>query len=212
MRNTAYNVDCMEYMRTLADGEFDLAVVDPPYGLPKDSANGRGKLKNRTFNRGNISRWDIPPEAAYFAELLRVSKNQVIWGGNYFHLPPCRCFLVWDKMQPFPNFSRCEYAWTSFNQPSKLFASDNRYSGKIHPTQKPVELYAWIYSLFAAPGSSVLDTHLGSGSSRIAAWDVGLDFVGCEIDKGYFDAQEERFRAHAAQGNLFLDGGTEDGL
>lgn len=115
-------------------------------------------------------------------------------------------------MQPFPNFSRCEYAWTSFNQPSKLFASDNRYSGKIHPTQKPVELYAWIYSLFAAPGSSVLDTHLGSGSSRIAAWDVGLDFVGCEIDKGYFDAQEERFRAHAAQGNLFLDGGTEDGL
>lgn len=125
-------------------------------------------------------------------------------GGNYFHLPPCRCFLVWDKMQPFPNFSRCEYAWTSFNKPSKLFAFDNRYPGKIHPTQKPVELYAWIYSLFAEPGSSVLDTHLGSGSSRIAAYDAGLDFAGCEINKEYFEAEEERFNLHAAQTSLFV--------
>lgn len=202
--NTAFNIDCMEYMKSLPDNAYDLAVVDPPYGLPKDSTNGRGKLRDCTFNRGNITKWDIPPEAAYFEELFRVSKNQVIWGGNYFHLPPCRCFLAWDKMQPFPNFSRCEYAWTSFNKPSKLFAFDNRYPGKIHPTQKPVELYAWIYSLFAEPGSSVLDTHLGSGSSRIAAYDAGLDFAGCEINKEYFEAEEERFNLHAAQTSLFV--------
>ena len=204
--NVAYNMDCMAYMQSLPDGAFALAVVDPPYGLPKDSSNGRGKLKTRTFNRGNISTWDIAPKAEYFEELFRVSRNQVIWGGNYFPLPPCRCFLVWDKLQPFPNFSRCEYAWTSFNMPSKLFAFDNRYSGKIHPTQKPITLYEWIFSLCAKPGDKILDTHLGSGSSRIAAYDAGLDFVGCEIDKVYFDAQEERFLTHTAQENLFLQG------
>lgn len=203
--NVAYNMDCMEYMRTLPDKAFSLAVCDPPYGLPKDSSNGRGKLRNRTFNKGNISRWDVPPTPEYFKELFRVSENQIIWGGNYFQLPSCRGFLVWDKLQPSPNFSRCEYAWTSFNKPSKLFSFDNRYKGKIHPTQKPVELYKWIYELFAKPDDKILDTHLGSGSSRIAAYDAGLDFVGCEIDPDYFNAEEERFQEHIAQGNLFLD-------
>lgn len=201
--NVAYNMDCMEYMRTLPDKAFDLAVVDPPYGLPKDSSNGRGKLKSRTFNFGNISRWDVRPTADYFSELFRTSKNQIIWGGNYFELPPCRGFIVWDKLQPFPNFSRCEYAWTSFQWPSKLFAFDNRYPGKIHPTQKPVELYAWIFSRYAKPGDKILDTHLGSGSSRIAAYDAGLDFVGCEIDPDYFTAQEDRYQRHIAQMSLF---------
>lgn len=199
----------MEYMKSLPDKAFDLAVVDPPYGLPKDSSNGRGKLKNRIFNAGNISSWDVPPTKEYFNEVMRVSINQVIWGGNYFKLPPCRCFVVWDKMQPFPNFSRCEYAWTSFDRPAKMFEFDNRYSGKIHPTQKPVELYAWIYSKFAKPGDKILDTHLGSGSSRIAAYDAGLDFVGCEIDKDYFEAQEERFKAYISQESLFNAGTTE---
>lgn len=201
--NVAYNMDCMEYMRTLPDKAFDLAVVDPPYGLPKDSSNGRGKLKSRTFNFGNISRWDVRPTADYFSELFRTSKNQIIWGGNCFELPPCRGFIVWDKLQPFPNFSRCEYAWTSFQWPSKLFAFDNRYPGKIHPTQKPVELYAWIFSRYAKPGDKILDTHLGSGSSRIAAYDAGLDFVGCEIDPDYFTAQEDRYQRHIAQMSLF---------
>ncbi len=149
--NLAYCMDCMTAMKQMPDKYFDLAVVDPPYGLSKSSSNGRGKLKNRTFNRGNISRWDTPPSAEYFVELFRVSKNQIIWGGNYFSLPPCRCFLVWDKLQPWENFSRCEYAWTSFNKPSKLFAFDNRTGGKIHPTQKPVELYKWIYQHYATP-------------------------------------------------------------
>lgn len=202
--NETYCIDCMEYMRTLPDKYFDLAVVDPPYGLPADSSNGSGKLKNRAFNQGHISTWDVRPDSEYFSELFRVSKNQVIFGGNYFQLPPCRCFLIWDKLQPFPNFSRCEYAWTSFNLPSKLFAFDNRTGGKIHPTQKPVELYSWIYGLFTKPGYKILDTHLGSGSSRIAAYDAGLDFVGCEIDPDYFKAQEERYQRHIAQENLFL--------
>lgn len=203
--NIAFNADCMEFLRNCPDNAFQLCVCDPPYGLPKDSSNGRGKLKNRAFNSGHIADWDSPPEAEYFEELWRVSENQIIWGGNYFHLPPCRCFIVWDKLQPWENFSRCEYAWTSFNKPSKLFAFDNRTGGKIHPTQKPVELYAWIFSKFTEPGMKILDAHLGSGSSRIAAYDTGLDFVGYEIDKEYFDKQEERFAAHTAQMNLFID-------
>lgn len=203
--NQAYCIDCMQAMKQIPDKYFDLAVVDPPYGLPKDGSNGRGKLKNRVFNRGNISSWDTPPPAEYFSELFRVSKNQIIWGGNYFSLPPCRCFVVWDKLQPWENFSRCEYAWTSFNMPSKLFAFDNRTGGKIHPTQKPVELYLYLLSKFAKQGDKILDTHLGSGSSRIAAYDAGLDFVGFEIDRDYFEKQEERFKAHAAQMNFFID-------
>lgn len=204
--NVAYNIDCMEYMRTLPDKAFDLAVVDPPYGLPKESSSGSGKLKHRAFNRGHISAWDSAPDEEYFTELFRISEHQVIWGGNYFPMPPSRCFLVWDKLQPFPNFSRCEYAWTNFSNPSKLFSYDNRYAGKIHPTQKPVELYAWVYGMFARPGDKILDTHLGSGSSRIAAYDVGLDFVGCEIDPDYFAAQEERYQRHIAQMSLFEEG------
>jgi site-specific DNA-methyltransferase (adenine-specific) len=200
--NIAVNIDCMEYMKNIPNNYFDLAVVDPPYGLPKDSSNGRGKLKTRVFNSGNIKVWDVKPKESYFQELFRVSKNQIIFGGNYFTLGPCRCFIVWDKMQPWENFSRCEYAWTSFNLPSKLFAYDNRKKGKIHPTQKPVALYKWIFDKFANPGDKILDTHLGSGSSRIAAYNAGLDFVGCEIDKYYYEAQEKRFKEYTAQMRL----------
>lgn len=201
--NEAYLINCMEYMKTLPDKAFDLAIVDPPYGLPKDSSNSRGKLKDRMFNAGHIQVWDIKPSSEYFRQLFRVSQNQIIWGGNYFELPPCRCFLVWDKLQPWENFSRCEYAWTSFNLPSKLFEFDNRTKGKIHPTQKPVALYKWILSRFAKPGDKILDTHLGSGSSRIAAYDMGFDFVGCEIDKEYFDLQEKRFAEYTSQTRMF---------
>lgn len=206
--NVAYNIDCMEGMRAAPSKCWDLAVVDPPYGLQKDSSNGRGKLKNRAFNQGNIVRWDSAPTDEYFAELFRVSTNQIIFGGNYFRLPPCRGFIVWDKLQPWENFSRCEYAWTSFNVPSKLFAYDNRTGGKIHPTQKPIALYQWILSRFAKTGDRILDTHLGSGSSRIAAYEAGLDFTGYEIDKSYFDMQEERFQAFTAQESLFVEART----
>lgn len=135
-------MDCMEYMKSISDKFFDLAIVDPPYGLDKKSTHGRGKLKNRCLNSGNIQRWDTRPSKEYFEELFRVSKNQIIWGGNYFNLPPTRCIICWDKMQPWPNFSQIEIAWTSFNSPAKIFKYDNRTDDKIHPTQKPISLYA----------------------------------------------------------------------
>lgn len=205
--NVAYNVDCMEYMRTLPDKAFDLAVVDPPYGIGMDGGCVGYKGDNVFEKKG----WDkSTPGKEYFDELFRVSENQIIWGGNYFYLPPTRCFLIWDKGAGFRGrtYAEAELAWTSFDQNVRIFERDplcnGDYKGKIHPTQKPVALYAWIFSRYAKPGDKILDTHLGSGSSRIAAYDAGLDFVGCEIDKDYFDAQEKRFQEHTAQENLFL--------
>lgn len=187
-------MDCMEYMKSISDKFFDLAIVDPPYGLDKKSTHGRGKLKNRCLNSGNIQRWDTRPSKEYFEELFRVSKNQIIWGGNYFNLPPTRCIICWDKMQPWPNFSQIEIAWTSFNSPAKIFKYDNRTDDKIHPTQKPISLYAWILKNYAKSGNKIFDSHLGSGSNHIAAYKLGFDFYATEIDKDYFEAQEDRFR------------------
>ena len=187
------NIDCMDYMRTLPDKAFDLAIVDPPYGLDRKSTQGAGKLKDRQLNKGDISkRWDFAPPEEYFAELRRVSKNQIIWGGNYFNLGPCRCFVCWDKCQPWPNFSQAEFAWTSFDKPAKMFRFDNRCK-KIHPTQKPVELYAFLLNTFAKDGDLILDTHLGSQSSRIAAHLLNFDFIGCEIDEEYFRLGNKRY-------------------
>lgn len=126
-----YNMDCMDYMHSIPDNYFDLAIVDPPYGLDKKSTHGRGKLKDRCLNRGNIQRWDIRPSKEYFKELFRVSRNQIIWGGNYFPLPPSRCFVCWDKQQVWENFSQCEIAWTSFNKPAKHITIPNRGGGTI---------------------------------------------------------------------------------
>lgn len=200
---TLYNGDCMDYLRSLPDNAFELAIVDPPYQLPKDSSNGRGKLKNRVFNKGHISRWDIAPSPEYFEELRRISVNQIIWGGNYFPLPPTRGIICWDKCQPWENFSQVELAWTSFNRPAALFKFDNRTRDKIHPTQKPVALYRWLLDHYATPGDRILDTHLGSGSSAIAAWELGFEFVGIEIDSEYYNIAVERIKRHTAQGKLF---------
>ena len=193
-----YNMDCMAYMKTVPDKHFDLAVVDPPYGLNPKSTHGRGKLRDRCLNRGDIQRWDIRPPKEYFDELFRISRNQIIWGGNYFPLPPTRCFVCWDKQQVWENFSQCELAWTSFDKPAKHVTIHNRGGhkdyGKFHPTHQPVELYAYLLRMFAKPGNRILDTHLGSGSSRIAAYKMGFDFYATEIDKCYFELQEERFR------------------
>lgn len=167
--------------------------------------------------RKKIIAWDVAPEQEYFNELFRVSRNQIIWGGNYFNLPPTRCFLVWRKSNiPLEGFSMSpvEYAWTSFFRNAAAFEYRSDGAGqekeRIHPTQKPIALYTWIYKNYAKVGDKILDTHLGSGSSRIAAYEMGLDFVGCEIDEDYFKAQEERFAAYAAQENLFLGGKTND--
>ena len=187
------NIDCMEYLRQCEDGAFDLAIVDPPYGLDKSSTQGAGKLRGRALNEGHISRWDEAPTQEYFSELRRVSRNQIIWGGNYFPLPPSRCIIVWDKVQPWENFSQVEIAWTSFDSPAQLFRFDNRTGDKIHPTQKPVELYSWLLRKYGSGGGRILDTHMGSQSSRIAAYMLGFDYVGCEIDEEYFRKGCERF-------------------
>ena len=151
-----YNIDCMEYMKTVADGYFDIAIVDPPYGLDKKSTQGSGKLKGRTLNRSNIQQWDVRPSEEYFAELRRVSKQQIIWGGNYFPLPPTRCFVCWDKQQVWDNFSQCELAWTSFDKPAKHVTISNRGAHidhvYWHPTSKPVELYAYLLRTFGSGG------------------------------------------------------------
>lgn len=223
MINEVYNIDCMEYMKTVPDNFFDLAIVDPPYGISvdrqslcnglglakekntmrrikKSRMHGSGKLKDRAINKFNTS-WDSePPKQEYFDELFRVSKNQIIWGGNYFNLPPTRGIVCWDKDQSFLNFSQWEMAWTSFDTPAKIFRFSNRgfacpeKGEKIHPTQKPVALYKWLLATFGSGGGGlVLDTHVGSGSIRIACDEMGYDFVGCEIDKDYWEAQEKRY-------------------
>lgn len=199
----AYNMDCMEAMKTFPDAFFDLAVVDPPYG---GAAERTGGAWAKRFGN-TINRWDIAPGEDYFKELFRVSKNQIIWGGNYFKMPPTRCFLIWRKRSITENFTMAmaEYAWTNFNENAKVFecVPQDNSGQRTHPTQKPVALYAWIFSKYAKPGYKILDTHLGSGSSRIAAYDAGLDFWGYEIDKEYFDKQEERFAIHTSQVSMF---------
>lgn len=210
-QSEVFNIDCMEYMRSVPDKHFELAIVDPPYGLSKKSTQGAGKLKNRTLNRSTIQQWDIRPGKEYFDELFRISKNQIIWGGNYFELPPTRCFVCWDKQQVWENFSQCELAWTSFDKPAKHITISNRGAHidhvHWHPTAKPVELYAYLLRTFAIGGGKIFDSHLGSGSSRIAAYKMGFDFVGCEIDPTYFQLSEERFQ-HECMG---VEEVTKDG-
>lgn len=220
--NIALNADCMEIMREHPDKYFDLAVVDPPYGSGggkfvsgtrfggrfdrylQDCPDGRkvgGKVRKK------ITSWDYAPGEDYFNELFRVSKEQIIWGGNYFQLPPNRCFLVWLKTNIPENFSMAmaEYAWCSFNDNAKVIKmSSAGIAGRFHPTQKPEELYRWIYAHYTKPGFKILDTHLGSGSSRRAAYDFDLDFVGTEIDKEYFEKQEAAWTEYTAQQRITL--------
>jgi len=190
------NCDCMQYIATVPDKYFDLSIVDPPYGINSGDMT-RSKWASSLFEKKD---WDKKiPEKAYFDELMRVSKNQIIWGGNYFGLPPSRCFLIWDKGAGFKDrtYAECELAWTSFDANAKIYKRDplacGDYKGKIHPTQKPVKLYEWLLTNYAKKGQRVFDSHLGSGSSAIAAHYFGVDFVGCELDKDYFEAAKARF-------------------
>ncbi len=224
--NRAYNIDCMKGMAQFPDNFFDLAVVDPPYGINAHDMSMGSNISRKENGYPAISTadrlkksfdkrdwdWDCErPEPAYFSELIRVSKNQIIWGYNYFSdmLPPCRGVIVWDKVQPWKNFSQVEIAYTSFDRAATLFrysnTGGNNAERKIHPTQKPIPLYAWIYSSYAKCGDKILDTHLGSGSSRIAAWEseLKLQFIGFEIDREYYDLEEKRFQQVSSQMNLF---------
>ena len=160
MISQVYNTDCLEYMKSIPDKFFDLCIADPPYGLDKKSTHGRGKLKNRIINRESIHDWDTKPTQETFDEIMRVSKNQIIWGGNYFQLPPTRGIICWDKCQPWDNFSQIEMAWTSFDLPAKIFRFDNRTKDKIHPTQKPITLYSWILDNYLSGGVKSLTRSL----------------------------------------------------
>lgn len=223
--NHAYNVDCMELMREVPDKYFDLACVDPIYGDVTGGGYTTSKWDGKEHHIGKCaaneiayhrSIWDMPKTSPeYFKELFRVSKNQVIWGGNFFveSIPSSQGWIVWDKKRPDGvTFSDCELAFTSFNVGLRIFRymwngmlqeNMGNKEVKIHPTQKPVALYTWIFTNYAKKGDKILDTHLGSGSSRIAAYELGLDFIGCEIDSEYFLKEEERFAACTAQTSLF---------
>ena len=201
------NMDCMEAMKGFPDKYFDLAVVDPPYGIGRD---GSARTTSRHGGRKahDFKGWDSGrPEACFFNELRRVSKNQIIWGANYFteFLPPSMGWIFWDKGQRICN-SDGELAYTSFSQALRV-VEYNRVEllleGTIHPTQKPIALYKWLLTNYAKPGDKILDTHLGSGSSRIAAYDMGFDFWGYELDADYFAAMEVRFQAHISKPVLF---------
>lgn len=208
---TITNEDNMALMARYPDKYFELAIVDPPYGVGGDSihagriSKGAGKLKNRALQQHSTA-WDVAPTQEYFSELFRVSKNQIIWGGNYFALPRNRGFIIWDKEQPWENFSAAEYAWQSHNVPSKIFSLAATRSGdgsKIHPTQKPVALYKWLLSKYAQSGDKILDTHLGSGSIAIACHDLGFELTACELDKDYYDSAIARLKKHTSQLSLF---------
>lgn len=192
----------MELMARYPDKYFDLAIVDPPYGLGKKIYSGGTKgCKFQTLFGEN--KWDNEtPKKEYFNELFRVSKNQIIWGGNYFDLPPTRTILCWDKLKGDNNFSMWEMAWTSFDEPAKIFRQSSM-GDRIHPTQKPVALYKWLLDKYAKPNDKILDTHLGSGSIAIACHDYGFDLTACELDKEYFDKAMQRINNHTAQTKLF---------
>lgn len=208
MTITLLNEDCMEVMKRYPDKYFDLACVDPTYGIGAGSVkfkNGASKYEKSYFK---VSDWDIkPPSADYFEELKRISSHQIIWGGNYFldHLNSTRCFIVWDKTIHGNSYADCELAWTSFDECVRYFRENiaqTNSEGRIHPTQKSIKLYQWLLTNYAKPNQRILDTHLGSGSSAIAAHYFGCEFVGCELDKDYYDAAVKRFNQATAQQSL----------
>jgi len=197
--------DNMELMARYEDNYFDLAIVDPPYGI--DITNAGWVKSNDNIKTEN--NWDnLTPEPEYFNELKRVSKNQIIWGGNYFldNLGNTRCFLIWDKqIGECTSFASSELAWTSFDKSTKTFYEHPAKHGKdkIHPTQKPVKLYEWLLMNYAEEGDKILDTHLGSGSIALACHNLGFDLTACELDPDYYAAAMKRIDNHKNQQRLF---------
>ena len=206
-----YNMDCMEYMKGLEDNAFDLAIVDPPYGIERfkkvTDTPSKKDVHAKRFQKMVLVN-DTKPSKEYWKELFRVSKHQIVWGANNFTLPESEYFLIWDKKQAMPNFARCEMAYVSMSlkTPAKIYEySIHKHNqvDKIHQTQKPVSLYEFCLMNYAKEGDKILDTHLGSGSSAIAAYNYKFDFVGLEIDKEYFDAAVKRFNNHKSQLTMF---------
>jgi len=199
--------DCLEHMKQMPDNAFELAIVDPPYGIGRFGS----RVELASSKNAKINEWDIAPTQAYFDELFRVSRSQIIWGANNFCLPPTEYFIVWDKQQTVDNFASAEYAWTNCKVPAKVFRysihkamSDRKAEGgKIHPTQKPVALYKWLLKNYAKQGDKILDTHVGSASSLIACHQMGFEYLGFEIDEEYYNKAVERLETVKAQASIF---------
>jgi len=203
----------MALMSRYEDNYFDLAIVDPPYGKnPHRNSNGLGVAK-RNYENGS-TQWDVLPLKEYWIELFRVSKNQIVWGGNYFieHLYSSNSFIIWDKERIGNIYADCEMAWTSFNLAAKIFKFQwhgmlqgdmKNKELRIHPTQKPVKLYEWLLMNYAKENYKILDTHLGSGSIAIASHNLGFELTACELDKEYYDASIKRIKDHISQQRLF---------
>lgn len=214
MDSKVFNTDCLEAMKSYPDKYFELAIVDPPYGIGfsnYERGSSGFKVKERYTKNGKKT-WDAEiPSDEYFLELFRVSQNQIVWGGNYFPVlwqHGGKGFIFWNKHQPVNNFAKGELAWTSFDRPANLFdfmyyGNINRDDVQLHPTQKPIKLYRWLIQNYAKEGDKILDTNLGSGSSRIAADMEGYDFTGYELDADYFNASVKRFNEYKLQTTLF---------
>jgi len=219
---TLHNMDCMEYMATMPDKAFDLAIIDPPYGIGEDGGAHKHNAKpNKAWanpNNGKYQKKDWDNKVCseeYFEQLFRVSKNQIIWGANHFidkFAKPSPCWIVWYKAGQNPNtdYADCELAWASFKRAVKYFnfpwigfGAVNAKETRIHPTQKPVKLYEWLLTNYAKQGQRILDTHLGSGSHAIACNNLGFELVGCELDKDYFEAACKRIEQATAQERMF---------
>ncbi len=219
MNGTYQNIDCMELMANLKDKSVDLAIVDPPYGIGAGSIKFKnGTSKNKTINYKEID-WDSAiPDNKYFKELFRVSKNQIIWGGNYFSnlLKNSQCWIFWDKGTGNNSYADGELAWTSFNLAVRKFfnswvgANAKNTTERIHPTEKPVKLYEWLLTNYAKPNDLILDTHCGSASSLIACENLGFKYIASELDKDYYSQSLQRLDAHLAQGKLFQRVGRDE--
>ena len=194
------NEDNMELMARYEDNRFDLAIVDPPYGIDRNGMN----MGNSIFNKDD-KKWDNEvPKKEYFNELFRVSKNQIIWGGNYFELPVSQYFAIWDKGETMygRDFAECEFAWVRKGG-TRIYKKSPNQPDRIHPTQKPVKLYEWLLMNYAKEGDKILDTHLGSGSIAIACHNLGFDLTACELDKDYYESALKRLKQHQSQIRMF---------
>jgi|TARA_Y100000310_G_scaffold162046_1_gene161979 site-specific DNA-methyltransferase (adenine-specific) len=198
-----HNVDCLPFMKQCEDKQFDLAIVDPPYGIGMDGKN------NWSGSKHEVKDWDNhAPSTEYFNELIRISKNQIVWGANHFisRMPfDSKCWLIWDKKNDGFSFADGEMAWTSFDTAVRFFRyhRGQQTDKRIHPTQKPKELYRWILKNYAEEGQTIFDSHLGSGSIAVACDDMGFDLVATEIDKDYFEKANKRLKPYRNQQALF---------
>ena len=190
--------DCMDYLPEYDDNHFDLAIVDPPYGI--------GRFGNRFNGYEKLNQWDQRPNTRYFTQLIRIAKHLIIWGGNNFNLPPSEYFIIWNKKQTVDNFASAEYAWTNIKNPASVFEYSihkHNQTNKIHPTQKPIALYKWLLKNYAKEGDLILDTHVGSASSLIACEDMGFEYVGYEKDPDYYRDSTKRLKQHTSQLKMF---------